>query len=215
MRKPTTQEIRSFSKNESLVNKRRDQILEGAFKVFIQQGFKATKLRDIAEASGMPEGTIYRYISSKDDILHLICVKYARGRERLNEILTGAGNVSVTDTLRACLRGYFQTCDRGREHNLFFNREIHYFSHEDRRFLLEAQIGVTHFFKDLLDKGIQAGEFQMKSSLAVAHNILMLGHDWGLRRWFLSRHFTLEEYSEIQIELLFKQITTDCNGQGR
>ncbi len=205
----TDSEIRAFSKNTSLVQERRAQILQGAFKVFMRQGYKATKLRDIAEASGMPEGTIYRYIGSKDDLLHLICIQRARGRERLEQVLAEAGDAPTAKVLENCLRSYFQLCEKGREFNLFFNREIRYFSSEDRHFLLEAQVAVCDFFRELLEKGIQGGEFRMRSPLAVAHNLLMLGHDWGLRRWFLANHFTLEEYSDIQIEMLLKQISTD------
>jgi AcrR family transcriptional regulator len=205
-------EIRALSKNESLVQERREQILQGAFELFLRKGYKETKLREIAQACNMPEGTIYRYIGSKDDLLHLICLKRARGRERLDQVLTAAGEVTVTDALKTCIHSYFQMGDRGREINLFFNREIHHFSAEDRHFLLEAQVAVINFFKALIEKGIRTGEFTVRSPLAVAHNILLLGHDWGLRRWFLSQHFTLEQYTEIQIELLLKQISADCSG---
>ena len=94
-------------------------------------------------------------------------------------------------------------------YNMFFNREISHFSLDDRRVLLASQITVINFFKELLEKGIRNGDFQMRSTTAVAHNILMLGHDWGLRYWYLSRIFTLEEYTGIQIELILKQIS--CN----
>jgi hypothetical protein len=73
-------------------------------------------------------------------------------------------------------------------------------------------VKILDFFNNLLEKGIHSGEFQMRSPLAVAHNILMLGHDWGLRRWFLSQYFTLEEYTDIQIELLLKQIAATPGG---
>lgn len=210
--KSETYEIRTLSKNKSLVQERRQQIMDGAITVFLRKGYATARLREIAEACGLSEGAIYRYIRSKDDLLHLIYANRARGREGLEQVLTSLGNVSATETLKACIRYHFQVGDRSRDYNLFFNREIRHFSSDDRRVLLESQVKILDFFKDLLEKGIRTGEFQMRSPLAVAHNILMLGHDWGLRQWFLSQYFTLEEYTEIQIELIFKQIATNNGG---
>jgi hypothetical protein len=28
----------------------------------------------------------------------------------------------------------------------------------------------------------------------VAHNIAVIGHMWTFRRWFLARHYTIEDY---------------------
>ncbi|MDP2920023.1 MAG: TetR/AcrR family transcriptional regulator [Dehalococcoidia bacterium] len=201
--------IRTFSKNEKLVQERRQHILQSALKLFLQDGFQATRLRDIAEASGLSEGSIYRYIGSKDDLLHLLCLNRPHGREGLEAVLATIGDVSVTEKLEASIRYHFQVGDRSRDSNLFFNREIRLFSSEDRRILLESQMAIIDFFKNLLEEGIRTGEFQIRSALAVAHNILMLGHDWGLRRWYLAKHFTLEEYTEIQLELILRQIAVN------
>ena len=46
----------------------------------------------------------------------------------------------------------------------------------------------------------------MRSPVLVAHNILMLGHDWAMRRWFLREHFTLEEYTEEHTEFILDAI---------
>jgi len=209
---PITRTIRTLIKNESLVQERRQQILDGAIEVFLRKGYKAARLREIAEACGMSEGAIYRYIGTKDDLLHLICGNRARGVEGLDAVLAATGNVTAKDALITCVRYHFQVGDRSRDYNLFFNREIRHFSSDDRRVLLDSQVKILDFFKNLLEKGIHSGEFQMRSPLAVAHNILMLGHDWGLRRWFLSQYFTLEEYTDIQIELLLKQIAATPGG---
>ena len=200
-------EVRAYTRNEKLIQERRDHILGCVLGVFLRKGYKATTVKDLAEACGMPEGTIYRYIGSKDDLLHLLCLKRARGRERLQQALAAAGDQTATDALKTAIRFYFEMGDSGRDINLFFNREIRYFSSQDRRFLLEAQSAVTEVFRELLEKGVATGEFQMRSPLAVAHSILMLGHDWGLRRWFLSQYFTLQEYTDIHTELILKQIT--------
>ena len=200
--------IRSYSNNDGLVQERRQHIMACAIKVFLRKGYRGATIREIAQACGMSEGAIYRYIGSKNDLLHLICVNRARSTEGLQKVLDEAGDVSVSEALRACLRYHFVVGDVSRDYNLFFNREIRNFSSEDRQILLESQVAVLRFFERLLEEGIGTGEFHAKSPLLMAHNILMVGHDWGLRRWFLTQHFTLEEYTEMQTELILRQLGT-------
>ena len=60
------------SQNLPLVEKRHQQIVDGACKVFFKKGYHPTTTRDIAQACGMSIGQLYHYISSKDDVLYLV-----------------------------------------------------------------------------------------------------------------------------------------------
>lgn len=199
-------DIRAYSDNESLVNERRQHITACSIKVFLKKGYKGTTMRELARACNMSEGSLYRYIGSKDDILHLICTARARGIERLEAFLHELGAVSPTEALKACITACFMWAENSRDYNLFFNREISHFSREDRQTLLEDQVAIVHFFEKRLIDGIEAGEFQMESPLLVAHDILMKIHNWGLRRWFLIQYVTLEEYARINIRLILRSI---------
>lgn len=202
-------DIRTYSNDEALVQERRQHIAECAIKLFLDKGYKATTTREIAKACGMSEGALYRYIGSKDDILHLICIARAIGAQRLETFRRELGNISPTEALKACINLCFLWADNSRDYNLFFNREIRHLSHEDRRALLEDQVAIVRFFERLLIEGTDTGEFQMESPLLVAHDILMKVHDWGLRRWFLRQYVTLEEYARIHTELVLKAIQPD------
>lgn len=57
------------SRQEKRITVRRQQIIDGAVRVFIEKGFHRTTTREIAEAAEVSEGTIYNYFESKDDIL--------------------------------------------------------------------------------------------------------------------------------------------------
>ena len=47
----------------------RDRIMDEAATLFLQQGYDATSLRDIADAVGMKAGSIYYHFASKDELL--------------------------------------------------------------------------------------------------------------------------------------------------
>ena len=71
---PITDEnsVLATSHNSSLIEKRHQQIVEGACSIFFQKGYHPTTTRDIANACGMSIGQLYHYISSKDDVLYLV-----------------------------------------------------------------------------------------------------------------------------------------------
>jgi len=60
------------TQNAALIEKRHQQIVHGACKVFFKKGYHPTTTREIAKACGMSIGQLYHYITSKDDVLYLV-----------------------------------------------------------------------------------------------------------------------------------------------
>ena len=65
--------IKTATKNGELVRERRERLINAAIGVFIEKGFHNATVRDIGRAAEMTQGTIYNYVSSKDDILYMVC----------------------------------------------------------------------------------------------------------------------------------------------
>ena len=202
----TERKIRSYSDNEALVYERRKHIAECALKLFLNQGYRATTTRQIARKCGMSEAAVYRYIGCKDDILHLIATQKSSLVDTLRSHLRKLGNFSRLEALRSCMAEYFRTQDTAADYLLFFNREIAHFSREDRQTLLKGQMEVQSFFEQLLQEGVNTGEFKVDEPVLLSHNILMTGHDWVVRSWFLRQHYNLEEYTEKQTEMILRLI---------
>jgi len=204
--------VRTFVNNEKLVQEKRQYITKCAEELFSAQGFNATTIRQISDACGMPPGSIYNYIGSKNDILHLICENASsQWKPSLEEFVANYKQGNMTDLLGKCIALYFQIANDAGDENLFFNREIRNFSPEDRHILLESQASVVSFFERLLEKGINTGEFKMDSTVNVAHNILMAANIWSERRWFLRPRFSLGEYARLQTNFILSAIRADCH----
>lgn len=60
------------TQNSALIEKRHQQIVDGACKIFFEKGYHPATTREIAKACGMSIGQFYHYISSKDDVLYLV-----------------------------------------------------------------------------------------------------------------------------------------------
>ena len=40
----------------------------------------------------------------------------------------------------------------------------------------------------------------------MAHNITVLGHMWTFRRWYMSRHYSIDDYIRIQTEFILGMV---------
>jgi TetR/AcrR family fatty acid metabolism transcriptional regulator len=54
---------------EQLISARRNQILDGATKMFAEKGFHPTTIKDIAREAGIADGTIYNYFENKTALM--------------------------------------------------------------------------------------------------------------------------------------------------
>ncbi len=57
---------------------KKDVITKKASSLFIKKGFSATSMRDIAEAIGVEAPSLYNHISSKSELLEVICSRIAK-----------------------------------------------------------------------------------------------------------------------------------------
>ena len=78
---------------------KREQILDGAKRVFMEQGFEAASMNDITRAAGVSKGTIYVYFENKEDLFGSMI---ERERRRITETVRHAldGNKPIDETLR-------------------------------------------------------------------------------------------------------------------
>ena len=210
---PAKRELRTYSNDSQFVQKRRDQIANEAVKLFWRQGFEKTTMRDIGKACGISSGTLYHYIGSKDDILHLICVRFSNGADAYRQYLSTLGDVSVTEKLCKCIAYYFEMVDLYSHVVRFFNREGYRISRQDSDLTLNSERDIQLFFEQILREGIETGEFHISNPSLVACNILIHAQTWVLRQFFLKRCFTLtlEQYTEEQIRVLLEAISTGNN----
>lgn len=57
--------------------RRREELLEIAFRLFATRGYRGTSVRDITHAAGVTEGTLYVHFPGKSDLLRAVLERYA------------------------------------------------------------------------------------------------------------------------------------------
>ena len=200
-----TTDIPTQVKNPDLVERRHRQIVDAAVQLFIEHGFHKTTTRQIAKAAGVSIGSLYEYISTKEDILFLVCdaihAEVERGvSEAMNR--TEEGHLSLSEAIRE----YFLVCHRMSDHILLLYQETQSLPSQWRKKVLENEVRITGIFMEVLARLISSGHLlhlDERSIELVAHNISVLGHMWTFRRWFLARHYSIDDYIDLQTQFIF------------
>ena len=78
-------------------------------------------------------------------------------------------------------------------------------------YVLKKEMEMVAMFENLLTRCVENGELTLteKQVELIAHNIFVQGQMWGFRRWALRKLFTLEEYIDLQTEILLSGIGGD------
>lgn len=199
-----TKGIPTQIKNPDLVEQRHRQIIDAAVQLFINQGFHKTTTRQIARAAGFSIGSLYEYIASKEDILYLVCdAIHAEVERGVSEAMTRASG--GLNPLAEVIREYFLVCNRMSDHILLIYQETQSLPPQWRKKVLENEVRITGIFMQVLAHMISSGDLpnlSERSMELVAHNISVLGHMWTFRRWFLARHYSIDDYIELQTEFI-------------
>lgn len=195
-------------KNPDLVAQRHRQIVDAAVQLFIEQGFHKTTTRQIARAAGFSIGSLYEYIASKEDILYLVCdAIHAEVERGVSQAMAGASGGH--NPLAEVIRQYFLVCNRMSDHILLIYQETQSLPPRWRKKVLENEVRITGIFMEVLSRLISSGDIphiSERSMELVAHNISVLGHMWTFRRWFLARHYSIEDYIELQTEFILGKV---------
>ncbi|WP_246288744.1 TetR/AcrR family transcriptional regulator [Bacillus haikouensis] len=196
-------EVHASVKDERLVEKRRDQMIRGAVSLFKQKGFHRTTTREIAKAAGFSIGTLYEYIRTKEDVLYLVCDSiYEQVRLELEELDIDQGTI---ESLKLGIAHYFQVMDRMQDEVLVMYQEAKSLSKDALPYVLRKELEMVAMVEKLIVRCVETGELELSENQIhmLAQNVFVQGQMWGFRRWALQKRYSLQEYIDLQIELLF------------
>mgnify|MGYP001439703816 CR=1 FL=1 len=195
-----TREVVTNIKNQDLVRERRKQIVDGAVRLFIKHGYHKTTTRALAKETGLSIGSLYEYVSTKDDVLYLVCIAIH------SEVEAGVKQALARPTVgRAALaeviREFFLVCNRMSDHVLLMYQVTHFLPPKWQDKVLEAELRITNLFIEAMRELRTLGKLPYLDDDTInliGHNISVIGHTWAFRRWYFARNFTIEQYIEQQ-----------------
>jgi AcrR family transcriptional regulator len=196
-------------KDPNLVERRRRQIADAAARLFVEKGFHKTTTRQIARAAEISIGSLYEYFTTKEDILYIVCDFIHTEMEQ------GVGTAMADasggrDALAKVIREYFMVCHRMSDFILMIYQETQSLPRQWQRRVLENELRITGLLVGVLARLSKSGELphlDERSIELTAHNIVVMGHMWTFRRWFLSKHYSIEDYIALQTAAILRMCT--------
>lgn len=187
--------------------KRRYEIAKTAMQLFKRQGFHKTSVREIAEAMGVNQATLYLYVRSKDEMLYLSCAQMMEAFEPAvpADYLPEEIDIHLANEFIDRLIGV----DAYRSEMKVVYRETASLPPEMQQKVMATQLRVRDSFISLLNFGIDNGRIRSCHVEVIAENIIMFAHMWAIKGWALWRSVSLREYAIDQVRCMLAIIPFD------
>jgi TetR/AcrR family transcriptional regulator, cholesterol catabolism regulator len=186
---------------------RRADVVRLAGELFAQKGFRATTVREIADAAGILSGSLYHHFDSKESIGDEILSGF------INDVLadyraavSSAG--SPRDVLEQIVRSTSRTLARHRAALAMLQNDWSYFSTQPRfSYLRKAVNEIERTWVTQLERGQESGIFRADLDPRLAYRLL---RDvlWIPSQWRVAGGYSTDQVAEGLLQLLFHGITS-------
>ncbi len=143
-------------------NVRPSEITAAALEVFVEKGFAATRLEDVAARAGVSKGTVYLYFESKEELFKAVVREGLIPAIAEAEKRVAGHRGSASDLLRDLVRGWWQlvgSTPYGGLPKLMISESRNF--PEIARFYYEEVITRAHrLLREALRRGMESGEFR-------------------------------------------------------
>ncbi|MCF8031373.1 MAG: TetR/AcrR family transcriptional regulator [Desulfohalobiaceae bacterium] len=164
--------------------RRKEDILRGAERVFAEKGFLEATISEVARRSGVSEATIYDYFGSKEEILFTIPLETTRrGKEKLEEYLTYIR--SASDRLRAIIHNYLDFYEKHPDYAavalLILKQNPRFLETEAYRIIREWSRTILR----VVEEGKASGEFRSQADAYVTRTMVLGAVEHAVIGWLL------------------------------
>jgi AcrR family transcriptional regulator len=169
-------------KSPVLIQARREALVRAAIDVFCEKGFHQSRVIDVANAAGVSHGTIYNYVSCKEDLLYLVCEEHFRGYEQI----VGAALAKAEtprERLDALLRATIEVIFKYRKHFTVMLRELHHVDPIKRRAFFSLAVGQRKLIQDVLEEVARHEPILIDDPLVTANILVYLPKMVVSRGW--------------------------------
>ncbi len=199
--------VKTQVKNPDLVEEKHRRIVEAATSLFIRKGFHPTTIREIADAAKMSMGLLYKYISSKDDVLFLVY------KELNDQYITALSSGQIREAadpvakLKASMEAILELVRRDPQKYLFLYTESKFLNRSALKSILAMESKVIHHFQEIIEDGRRNHLFHVSESLLAASIIVFLLMLDPLRGWTYRGKYDPNFADDYLVDFCFQSIT--------
>lgn len=182
-----------------------EQIYVEAVRMFKEKGYHATSVQDIAEAVGLQKGSLYHYISSKEELLFKI---FERGTgaltKRLQEII--ASDLPPAEKLRLAMRAHVTAlCEQLDTYTVYLTERRTLAGRIQTKVRAEAEKH-ARLLEQILQEGVRSRDLRPVDTKMTAHAILGMCN-WMYQWYSPNGRLNPTEIADIFADLVLKGLT--------
>ena len=149
-----------------------EEILAAASEIFLEKGYEAASLQDIASAVGILKGSVYYYIKTKEDLLYEL-VRRAQA-ERMPVLTEDApiADAPAPERLRAFISRWMAETEQQRVWNIVAERDFRKLSPRRLKTVIDRRDKFGDFVKAIIEDGVKQGHFDPSVDVSVAANTI-------------------------------------------
>lgn len=177
------------------------EVIEAAARVFSRRGFDSATIQDIADELGMLKGSLYYYITSKDDLLfEVIEQPHRQAMELVHRCRDMEG--TVRDRLAALIRGHVEMLTANHIRWRVFLNDFGSLSELHQETLREERRSFEQFLLELLEKGRADGSFRQDLNPSLTARALLGMVNWTAQ-WYRPEtgHDSVDDIAAAYIQL--------------
>ncbi len=206
MKNHATKKIVTQVKNSELVEQRHQQIVQAACKLFSQKGYHKTSLRDISSESGINLSYIYKYISTKDDILYLFYQYISKKITSFFEKKSRKDYKNPVEELKHFLKVLYKGIHSMEGESLTMYTESRHLEKDSLKAILALESQFVLIIEDMIKKGIEQGYFIVKDSFITANIIAYMLSMHPLRSWNYRDRYSENEFISSATEFILNAL---------
>lgn len=147
--------------------KRAGEIVDAAARVFAERGYHGTSTRDIADALGLRQASVYYYFPSKEAALESVCEHGVQGFVEIAETIV-ASHASPREKLDRLIAAHLAPIETRRDYVRVFINERRYLPLPSRRRIGKVSRRLEQLFQRVIERGIRDAEFRAGVDARVA-----------------------------------------------
>jgi len=201
--------IKTKIANQELVREKHKIISEAASKLFLKKGFHETTMRNIAQKSGIELSYLYKYISSKDDILLLFYEHIVSQYESIYRAIDASQDEDPLILMKKALLLILETNHRLVREMLTIYTESRYLKHKYLRPILQRESMFVEIFENLIKRGMKKGIFKVKDPFLAANIVQQILIMEVLRDWKLRDRYQFQDYATSTVDFIITGLKVD------
>ena len=181
------------------------EIIDAAVEVFSSKGFAAASVQDVADAVGLLKGSLYHYISSKEELLFRIFDEsHRQGSAIIDEV--SALDLPPLERLHAYFERYVHWyLDNVERVSLYF-KEWRYLKGDRRQTVVDQGRVYARFVRGLIEEAQAAGDVDSELDAKLA-SFFIIGAvnavpDWYHRDGAASAATIARRYADMTVQVL-------------